>query len=147
MSGQYPAPAGRGALRHAAVPLPGGLPHDPASPDTSGHAPADDRSTPWVRVALPWAGENWGAVAVPRIGTEVLVAFIEGDIDRPVIVGSLYSGGHRPPFSAGIDSGAGHAGMLSGWHSDALDGGGYNQWVLDDTTGQLRMRLLCHYTS
>jgi type VI secretion system secreted protein VgrG len=127
-------------------PLPGGLPHDPSSPDGSGHAPADDRSTPWVRVALPWAGENWGAVAVPRIGTEVLVAFIEGDIDRPVIVGSLYSGGHRPPFSAGIDSGAGHAGMLSGWHSDALDGGGFNQWVLDDTTGQLRMRLLCHYT-
>lgn len=127
-------------------PWPGGLPHDTLSPDTQGNAPGNERSGQWVRVALPWAGANWGAVAVPRIGTEVLVDFIEGDIDRPVVVGSLYNGADLPPFAAGVDAGVNHPGVISGLHTHALDGGGFNQWVVDDATGQLRMRLLCSYT-
>ena len=98
-----------------------------------------------MRVALPAAGANWGAALVPRIGTEVLVGFVEGDIDRPVVLGSLWNGQDRPPFSAGVDSGVNHPGVLSGLHTPTLDHAGFNQWVLDDATGQLRMRLLASY--
>jgi type VI secretion system secreted protein VgrG len=77
----------------------------------------------------------------------VAVQFIEGDIDRPVIVGQLYNGADTPPFAAGVDSGVNHPGVISGLHSHALDGAGFNQWVIDDATGQLRMRLLSSYAS
>ncbi len=116
----------------------GGMPHDA---DPQGCAPGDERSGTWVRVSEALAGPNWGSQFAPRIGTEVLVDFIEGDIDRPVVVAQLYNGADMPPFSAGVDSGANHAGALSGIHSRNFDGGGYNQWQLDDTQGQLRMRL------
>lgn len=117
---------------------PGGLSHDT---DERGCAPGDDRSGTWVRVAEALAGPNWGTVFTPRIGTEVLVDFNEGDIDRPVIVAQLYNGADLPPFSAGVDSGASHPGVLSGIHTRNFDDRGYNQWQIDDTGGQLRMRL------
>src|SRR5262249_36585012 len=47
----------------------------------------DDDRTPWVRVAEGWAGAGWGVLAAPRVGQEVLVGFLEGDPDQPVIVG------------------------------------------------------------
>ncbi len=52
----------------------------------------------WVRVATPWAGSHWGIQHVPRIGQEVVVAFLDGDPDRPLIVGSVYNPAHMPPF-------------------------------------------------
>ena len=127
-------------------PLAGGLGHDPGSPDAQGNAPGNEASGTWVRVASPAAGANWGAQFTPRIGTEVAVQFIEGDIDRPLVIGSLYNGQDLPPFAAGIDSGVNHPGVISGLHSHSLDGAGFNQWVVDDATGQLRMRLLCSYS-
>ena len=139
-------------------PNPGGLAHD-ASADHAvpnpGNAPGNQQSGTWVRVALPAAGANWGAAFVPRIGTEVAIDFIEGDIDRPVIVGQLYNGQDTPPFAAGVDSGVNHPGVISGVHTHGLDqgsgggggGGGFNQWVIDDASGQLRMRLLAGYTA
>ena len=60
------------------------------------NAPASDASGTWVRVAATVAGNNWGSHFVPRVGQEVLVAFIGGDIDRPVVVGALYNGQGRP---------------------------------------------------
>ena len=131
-------------------PLAGGLAHessaDPAS-GKSGNAPGNEQSGTWVRVALPAAGANWGAVFTPRIGTEVAIDFIEGDIDRPVVSGQLYNGADTPPFSAGVDSGVNHPGVISGVHTHHLDNGSYNQWVIDDASGQLRMRLLAGYTT
>jgi type VI secretion system secreted protein VgrG len=109
--------------------------------DETGNAPGDERSGTWVRVAEALAGPNWGSQFTPRIGTEVLIGFVEGDMDRPVVVGQLYTGRDMPPFSAGVDSGVNHAGVLSGIHSHNFDGMGFNQWQLDDTPGQLRTRL------
>ena len=116
----------------------GGLGHDT---DAQGSAPGDDSSGTWVRVAEALAGPNWGSQFTPRIGTEVLVDFIDNDMDRPLVVAQLYTGSDTPPYAAGEDSGANHAGTLSGIHSHNFDGGGYNQWQLDDTPGQVRTRL------
>jgi type VI secretion system secreted protein VgrG len=58
----------------------------------------DENSSCWIRVAQPWAGKNWGFVAIPRIGHEVVVEFLEGDPDRPIIVGSVYNADNMPPY-------------------------------------------------
>jgi type VI secretion system secreted protein VgrG len=126
------------AWQRGSRPNAGGLAHDT---DSEGCAPGDERSGTWVRVAEGLAGPNWGTLFTPRVGTEVLVDFIEGDIDRPVIVSQLFTGQDLPPFSAGVESGVDHAGTLSGIHSHSFDGGGFNQWQLDDTPGQVRTRL------
>jgi type VI secretion system secreted protein VgrG len=59
----------------------------------------DENSSCWVRVSQPWAGKAWGAVAIPRIGQEVLVDFLEGDPDRPIITGRVYNAEQIPPYS------------------------------------------------
>ncbi|OZI30699.1 hypothetical protein CAL29_22150 [Bordetella genomosp. 10] len=121
-------------------PLAGGLPHR-SHGDERGNAPGSDASGTWLRVATGQAGPNWGGHHIPRAGTEVVVEFLDGDIDQPVIAAQLYNDSDLPPYSAGIDGGANHGGVLSGWHSQALDGSGHNQWLFDDTSGQLRMQM------
>jgi len=59
----------------------------------------DDASSCWVRVATTWAGKQWGAISIPRIGQEVVVDFLEGDPDRPIIVGSVYNADMMPPYA------------------------------------------------
>ncbi|MBS1140760.1 MAG: Rhs element Vgr protein [Proteobacteria bacterium] len=124
-------------------PAAGGLAESgPAGRNTgkSGNAPGNDQSGTWVRVAEWQAGPNWGSHFLPRIGTEVLIDFLDGDIDRPVIVGQSYNGADLPPFSAGHEASANHPGVLSGWMSHNHEAG-FNQWVVDDAPGQLRSRL------
>ncbi len=58
----------------------------------------DEKSSFWVRVATSWAGTKWGMVSIPRIGQEVIVDFLEGDPDRPVITGMLYNKENMPPY-------------------------------------------------
>jgi type VI secretion system secreted protein VgrG len=58
----------------------------------------DENSSAWIRVASPWAGKHWGTSFVPRIGQEVLVEFVNGDPDQPVITGSFYNGDRMPPY-------------------------------------------------
>lgn len=55
-------------------------------------------SSCWVRVGTPWAGQQWGMVHIPRIGQEVIVNFLDGDPDRPIIVGSVYNAVNMPPY-------------------------------------------------
>jgi type VI secretion system secreted protein VgrG len=60
--------------------------------------PSDDTSSCWVRVEQPWAGAGWGHWFVPRIGMEVVVMFIDGDPDRPLVTGSVYNGANLLPY-------------------------------------------------
>lgn len=59
----------------------------------------DENSSCWIRVAQNWAGKKWGAMFLPRIGQEVIVDFLEGDIDRPLIVGRVYNAVQMPPYT------------------------------------------------
>lgn len=59
----------------------------------------DENSSCWVRVSQPWAGKNWGAMNIPRIGQEVIVDFLEGDPDRPIITGRVYNDEQMPPYA------------------------------------------------
>ncbi len=59
----------------------------------------DSNSSCWLRVATHWAGKQWGAIHIPRIGQEVIVAFLEGDPDQPIIVGSVYNADNMPPWT------------------------------------------------
>ncbi len=65
--------------------------------DRQGQNNAD--SSCWIRVATPWAGTQWGIVHIPRVGQEVVVAFEEGDPDRPIVVGSVYNAQEMPPYT------------------------------------------------
>ncbi|MBL4607052.1 MAG: type VI secretion system tip protein VgrG [Pseudomonadales bacterium] len=59
---------------------------------------SNENSSCWMRVSHPWAGKNWGAVAIPRIGQEVIVSFLEGDPDQPIITGRVYNDDNMPPY-------------------------------------------------
>ena len=59
----------------------------------------NENSSCWIRVAQPWAGGNWGAMWIPRIGQEVIVSFEEGDPDRPLITGRVYNAEQMPPYT------------------------------------------------
>ncbi len=59
----------------------------------------DENSSCWIRVSQPWAGKNWGAINIPRIGQEVIVEFLEGDPDRPIITGRVYNDDQMPPYA------------------------------------------------
>jgi type VI secretion system secreted protein VgrG len=59
----------------------------------------DVNSSCWVRVATYWAGKQWGAVHIPRIGQEVIVDFVEGDCNHPIVVGSVYNADMMPPWT------------------------------------------------
>ena len=90
----------------------------------------------WIRVSHPWAGKGWGALAIPRVGQEVIVDFEEGHTDRPIITGRLYNGEQKPPY----DLPAGK--NISGIKSDSTKGGGgYNEIVMDDSKGKELIRI------
>jgi type VI secretion system secreted protein VgrG len=87
-------------------------------------------SSCWMRVSYPWAGQQWGAIHIPRIGQEVIVGFLEGDPDQPIIVGRVYNAEQMPPFPL-----PGKA-VISGVKSNSTKGGGgFNEISMDDTKG------------
>ena len=63
------------------------------------YAQADETSSCWVRVAQIWAGKSWGAIMIPRIGQEVIVDFLEGDPDQPIVTGRVYNADCMPPYT------------------------------------------------
>jgi type VI secretion system secreted protein VgrG len=71
----------------------------------------DDKSSCWVRVSHPWAGKNFGVMHVPRIGQEVVVDFLEGDPDQPIITGRVYNAEQMPPWE--LPANATQSGILT----------------------------------
>ncbi|HSV60385.1 MAG TPA: type VI secretion system tip protein TssI/VgrG [Variovorax sp.] len=65
----------------------------------------DEKSTCWVRVSQPWAGKGWGGYFIPRVGQEVIVDFLNGDPNRPIIIGRVYNDDQPKPFAAHTQSG------------------------------------------
>ena len=59
---------------------------------------SDENSSCWLRVSQAWAGKNWGSIHIPRIGQEVIVGFLEGDPDQPIITGRVYNGDNKAPY-------------------------------------------------
>jgi type VI secretion system secreted protein VgrG len=98
----------------------------------------DENSSCWIRVAQPWAGKRWGAMFLPRIGQEVVVAFQEGDPDQPMIIGSVYNAVQMPAYlGSGPDGKHPHDPKLSGVKSNSTKGGqGFNELRFDDTKGK-----------
>jgi type VI secretion system secreted protein VgrG len=93
----------------------------------------DEKSSCWIRVAHPWAGKTWGAVALPRIGQEVVVSFLEGDPDRPLVVGSVYNADQMPPYGLPANQ------TQSGVKSRSSKGGGgdnFNELRFEDKKGE-----------
>lgn len=106
----------------------------------TGTAQVNERASTWVRVAMPSGGAGFGHQFVPRIGQEVLVAFLHNDIDRPVVIATLYNGRHAPPTFSGRNGLPGNN-ALSGILSREHRGEGYSELLMDDTPGQVRARL------
>ena len=91
----------------------------------------DENSSCWIRVSQAWAGPGWGAMYIPRIGQEVMVDFIEGDPDRPIITGRVYHGTNKPPYSLPDEK------TKSTIKSDSsLGGGGSNEIRFEDKKGE-----------
>jgi type VI secretion system secreted protein VgrG len=89
------------------------------------------------RVLQSWAGSNWGTMFIPRKGMEVLVQYVDGDPDRPVVIGCVYNDKHKPPYPLEGKK------NLAGWKSRSTEGGGeddYNEFVFDDTKGSELVR-------
>ncbi|WP_431257438.1 type VI secretion system Vgr family protein [Roseateles chitinivorans] len=90
----------------------------------------NETSSCWIRVSQPWAGKGWGGVSIPRIGQEVVVDFVEGDPDQPLITGRVYNAEQMPPY--GLPAAA----VISGMKSKTHKGAGYNEMSMDDTAGK-----------
>ncbi|MDN7701566.1 type VI secretion system Vgr family protein [Burkholderia semiarida] len=99
----------------------------------------DERSSCWVRVSHPWAGEGFGMIHVPRIGDEVVVSFLDGAPDRPLITGRVSNGNNFVQWKLPDNQ------ALSGLRSRDLEGTQANQVVADDTPGKLQVQVSSDY--
>jgi type VI secretion system secreted protein VgrG len=108
----------------------------------------DENSSVWMRVAQISAGKRWGASFWPRIGQEVVVDFLEGDPDRPLITGSVYNAEQMPPYQgSGLDPKHPHDAKLSGIKTCSTPGGsGFNEIRFDDTKGKEELFLRAENT-
>jgi len=98
------------------------------------HWDANAKSMP-CRVSQMWAGPNWGSIFVPRAGMEVIVEFLEGDPDRPMIMGCVYNAENMPPYALPDNK------QVSGFKTQTMDGSGYNELIFDDTAGAELIRV------
>ena len=94
------------------------------------YSKADENSSCWIRVSQEWAGKKWGAIYLPRIGQEVIVEFLEGDPDRPIITGRIYNGDAMPPYDLPAEK------TKSTLKSNSSKGGnGFNEIRFEDKKG------------
>jgi type VI secretion system secreted protein VgrG len=94
---------------------------------------SDENSSCWIRVAHAWGGDQWGGIHLPRIGQEVIVSFLEGDPDDPIITGCVYNGANMPPYTLPDNQ------TQSGFKTRSTKGGtadNYNEIRFEDKKGQ-----------
>jgi len=95
------------------------------------YSKADESSSCWIRVSQVWAGKSWGAMYIPRIGQEVIVDFLEGDPDQPIITGRVYNGEAKPPYTLPDEK------TKSTIKSNSSKGGGgFNEFRFEDKKGE-----------
>ena len=100
----------------------------------------DQNSSCWIRVSQPWAGAGWGSIVIPRIGMEVVVEFLEGNPDRPLVTGVVYNATQTVPNSLPDKK------VLSTMKSNSSKGGGgYNELTFDDTKGNEMVTFQAQY--
>ncbi|WP_373819608.1 type VI secretion system tip protein TssI/VgrG [Glaesserella sp.] len=93
----------------------------------------DDHSSCWIRVTQPWAGKGWGMMAIPRVGQEIVVDFLDGDPDQPIVTGRTYHA--NMPLPAELPAGKTQMHVMSQTYKD----GGYNGMIMEDATGNQRL--------
>jgi type VI secretion system secreted protein VgrG len=97
------------------------------------HDKSDENSSCWVRVSQFWAGKTWGSIHIPRIGQEVVIEFLEGDPDRPIITGRVYNADQTPPYDLPANK------TQSGLKSRSSKGGSspnFNEFRFEDKKGE-----------
>ncbi len=108
--------------------------------DREGKSDAD--SSCWIRVTQPWAGNRWGGFFIPRIGQEVIVDFVEGDADRPIVVGCVYNPEQPHPYlgdgpdTSNMNNHKQNPRVCGVKTNTTPGGGGFNEWRFDDTKGK-----------
>ncbi len=101
---------------------------------------ADQNASCWIRVAQLWAGKGWGTLFLPRIGQEVVVEFVDGDPDRPLVTGCVYNAVNAPPYT--LPDKAVESGIKT---SSSTGGAGANELKFDDTAGSENIFLHAQY--
>lgn len=91
----------------------------------------NENSSCWMRVSTAWAGKGWGQISLPRIGQEVIVDFLEGDPDRPIIVGRVYNADSMPPYTLPDEMTKSTVKTYS-----SKGGGGFNEFRMEDKKGE-----------
>lgn len=92
------------------------------------YSKANETSSCWIRVAHSWAGNQWGTIYLPRVGQEVIVEFLEGDPDKPLVTGQVYNENNKPPYDLPAKK------NISGIKTRSTKGGGgFNEITMDDT--------------
>lgn len=100
------------------------------------HWDRDKKPSRRVRVAQIWSGNAWGGIVIPRIGMEVIVEFVEGDPDYPLVTGCVYNGNNKPPFPLPANK------TISGVKSrSSKNDSGYNELIFEDKTDQEKIRM------
>lgn len=99
----------------------------------------DENSSPWLRVMSPGAGSEFGNIRLPRVGEEVAVVYLDGNIDHPVILGALYNYTHMPPWQ--LPEQQALTGMRSRELQSGEGSGRGNHLVMDDTPGKIQAQL------
>lgn len=96
----------------------------------------DPKLTCPIRVAQVWASKKWGGIFIPRVGMEVVVEFLEGDPDRPLVIGAVYNGDNKVPYDLPDNK------TIAGWKSDSSKGGnGYNELIFEDKKSSENIRM------
>ncbi|SIT16298.1 type VI secretion system Vgr family protein [Achromobacter sp. MFA1 R4] len=101
----------------------------------------DEHSSCWIRVSQNWAGAAWGHMAIPRIGQEVIVDFLDGDCDQPIITGRTYRATNLPPYALPRHN------ILNTVKTKEHKGSRANELRLDDTSGQISAALMSDHAA